>query len=171
MRRQRRAAPGSRLAHALAVGLLAATALTASAGPGIAQDRSVVIEDMHAVYQVRPDGDVEVEERYRVRFNGEWNGLERVVSLRPPPGYAFDEPIGFRLGSTTNAQGEARRNEIRQDGRYIRRIRVYVPDASDRTANVVIRYTLSDVLGFFAADEGRSLPAMDEFYTAEAATA
>ncbi len=156
-------------AGVLAGGLMALLALGGSS-PAAAQDRSIVIEEMHAVYQVQENGDVAVEERFRVRFHGSWNGLSRVISLRPPPGYSWDEPIGFSLESTANAEGEARRNEVLRDGSYLRDVRVYVPDANDRTANVVIRYTLSDVLGFYAAAEERGLPAMDEFYWAVTST-
>ena len=145
-----------------AVALLAVMAGTAA---GLrAQDRSVVIEDMHASYHVQENGDVEVEERFRVRFNGEWNGLRRVIELRPSESYPWTEPLGFDLRGATNAEGEERRTEVLRDGAYTRDIRVYVPDARDRTANVVIRYTLRASLGFYAAAPDRDLPAMDEFY-------
>lgn len=142
------------------VGLAAGLAVN----PVAAQGRSIVIEEMHAVYEVQVNGDVRVEERYRVRFNGSWNGLRRVLELDPPRGYAWNDPIAFHLDATTNAEGETRRNEVISEGRAKRDIRVYVPNASDRTANVVIRYTLSGALGFYAADESRDLPAMDELY-------
>jgi uncharacterized membrane protein YgcG len=144
------------LAAALAVGLAAA--------PSAAQNRSIVIEQMHAVYEVRTNGDVQVEERFRVRFNGSWNGLRRVLELDPPRGYPWTDPIGFRLDATTNADGDARENEVLSEGRARRDIRVYVPNANNRTASVVIRYTLSGALGFYAADANRDLPAMDELY-------
>lgn len=123
-----------------------------------------MIRDMHAVYDVRQNGDVQVEERYTVRFNGSWNGLRRVLELRPSESYPFTEPLAFHLDATTNAEGEALRNEVRREGRYTRDVRVHVPDASDRTANVIIRYTLGDALGFYQPDPDRGLPGMDEFY-------
>lgn len=142
----------------------ASLVLGLAAGPSAAQSRSIVIEEMNVVYEVRTNGEVQVEERYRVRFNGSWNGLRRVLELDPPADYPWTDPIGFRLDATTNAEGEMRENEVRSEGRYTRDIRVYVPNANSRTANVVIRYTLSGALGFYAADEGRDLPAMDELY-------
>ena len=156
--------PGLRSrAGILACGLMAVLALGGST-PAAAQDRSIVIEEMHAVYQVQENGDVTVEERFRVRFNGSWNGLQRILELRQPASYGFDQPAGFRLDATTNLEGESRRNEVSSSDRYTREIRVYVPNATNRTAGVVIRYTLSDILGFYAADEERGYPALDEFY-------
>lgn len=144
----------------------AVPAVPVGPAPAAAQGRSIVIQEMHAVYDVRPDGTVDVEERYRVRFNGSWNGFMRVLELEPPGVYGFDEPVGFRLNATTNADGESRRNEVDATGRYSREIRVYVPDATDRTATVVVDYTLNNALGFFRANEATDppLPALDEFY-------
>lgn len=148
---------GVALGVALALGaLFGAPAATAA-------QRSIVIQEMNAVYEVRTDGTVDVEERYRVRFNGEWNGLLRVLELRPPQDYPWDDPVGFGLRATTNANGDPLRNEVDRTGRYEREIRVYVPDANDRTAHVVIEYTLRGALGFYQqGDEAQ--PAMDEFY-------
>lgn len=150
--------------RSLAAMLMAAGLALMGPLPAGAQGRSIVIEDMHAVYAVRQNGDVEVEERYRVRFNGSWNGLRRLIELGLPDAYGLDDPVGFRLDATTNADGDSRRNEVTGPDRFSREIRVYVPNANDRTASVVIEYTLSDALGFFAADETRELPALDEFY-------
>lgn len=144
--------------------------LAAAFGPGVgpapaaAQDRSIVIESMDVVYQVQTDATVDVEERFRVRFNGSWNGLSRRLELGQPAGYPTDGPIGFRLQATTDGVGNPLRNEVLRDGTFRRDIRVYVPNASNRTADVVIRYTLSDVLGFYAEGSDADQPAMDEFY-------
>ena len=145
-------------------GLVALVAVALATGPAVAQERSIEIREMHAVYDVQQNGDVRVEERYRIRFNGSWNGLLRVLELRPSGDYPWTEPIGFRLDATTNADGDTLRNEVDRQGAYTREIRVYVPNANDRTANVVVHYTLSGALGFYAADPDRGLPGLDEFY-------
>ncbi|MDX1675106.1 MAG: DUF2207 domain-containing protein [Longimicrobiales bacterium] len=142
-----------------------------AAGPAAAQDRSIVIEEMHAVFDVQQDGDVSVEERYTVRFEGSWNGLLRIVDLRPSQDYPWDTPAGFDLRGATSEQGAELRTEVSRDGRYLRDVRIYVPDASDRTARVSLHYTLEDVLAFYAADRDRGLPAMDELYWSVTGTA
>ncbi|MGK7312275.1 MAG: DUF2207 domain-containing protein [Candidatus Longimicrobiales bacterium M2_2A_002] len=153
---------------AVALGALVGAGAPPGVGPAeaAAQDRSIVIQELNAVYDVREDGTVDVEERYRVRFNGSWNGLRRTIELRPPEGYPWEEPTGLTLTGTTNGAGRELRNEVSRQGRYGREILVYVPNASDRTADVVIRYTLDDALGFYAAapDRDPPQPAMDEFY-------
>jgi hypothetical protein len=146
------------------LGALAAASATLLAAPGpAAAQRSIEIQDLHATYYVRTDGTVDVEESYRVRFNGQWNGLLRVLELQPPEDWPWDDPAGFRLREATNANGDPLRTEVDRTGRYEREIRVYVPNANDRTAYVVLEYTLPDALGFYAqGDEAQ--PAMDEFY-------
>ena len=161
--RRRGSVPGGALLTLATAGLVA---LGLALGPGGAagQERSIVIQEMDVVYDVQETGAVAVEERFRVRFDGSWNGLLRILELEPPAGYPWTEPTGFRVDGASSGRGETLRHEVSREGRYTREVRIYVPDATDRTADVVLRYTLDGALGFYAADPDRDLPALDEFY-------
>ncbi|MGD8361392.1 MAG: DUF2207 domain-containing protein, partial [Gemmatimonadota bacterium] len=48
---------------------------------GLAAQRTLVMEHFDAELRVEPDGDVQVAETLRLRFQGSWNGIYRNLSL------------------------------------------------------------------------------------------
>lgn len=126
--------------------LLAVFTLPAAAH---AQSRSLTIERMDVELDVRTDATVAVTERFRVRFDGEWNGLRRVVNT----GYRDSDQIlqltDFRA---TDAAGRSLRTEIDRNRSDVE-LRIYVPGARNATRDVVLHYTAVNTLRFFNAGE------------------
>lgn len=135
--------------------LLTAIGVTVALGlvPGpVAAQRSIIIEELSAEITVRADGDIVVTETLRPRFEGEWNGVRRLLELRPPADYGADYLMEARVLSATDESGRPLRFEVSRPDRAAREIRVWVPDARDRTATVLLTYQVGNALGFFEPD-------------------
>ena len=141
---------------------LAAAILLAGPGPARAQ-KSILFEEFSSEIEVRPDGDILVTETMRPRFTGSWNGVERRLELRPPGAYRADYLFEVRVLGAEDEAGRTLRVEDSRVGSDTRRIRVWVPDATDRTATVVLRYQVGNALGFFEPDSITGLT-LDELY-------
>ncbi|HUG42097.1 MAG TPA: DUF2207 domain-containing protein [Longimicrobiales bacterium] len=152
-----------RAAAAFAAAAVAAVAGLAAATPVQAQ-RSLVIEELHAEVQVLPDGDIVVTETLRPRFTGAWNGILRHLSLRPPDAYGADYLLAASLVSATDEAGRPLRHETNRLGRDLREFKVWVPNAEDRTATVILTYRVGNPLGHFAADSASGTEPWDELY-------
>jgi hypothetical protein len=128
--------------------LLASAPLSGRAAPLAAQARSLTIESFDAEIAVRSSGDVDVKEVLRVRFDGEWNGLRRVLpeAYRTPAG--FNYRLLLDVEGAADAQGRPLRVEERRDGGD-RELRIWVPDARDAVRTVVLRYRVRNALRFF----------------------
>jgi hypothetical protein len=155
---------GRTLAHALALAAGLLGGLGALVPAGLSGQREIVVEDLHAEMQVREDGGVLVVETLRVRFRGPWNGVVRTLSLRPPAHYKARYVLQAELISATDEEGRPLRYEVRSGDRTTREFRVWVPDARDRVATVVLTYRVRNALGFFAAAPDGEWEAMDELY-------
>ncbi|HUE77134.1 MAG TPA: DUF2207 domain-containing protein [Longimicrobiales bacterium] len=126
--------------------------------------RSIVFEALDSDIEVLPDGDLLVTETLRPRFTGSWNGIRRIVSLRPPADYDPDYLLDVRLVSATDAAGRALRHETSRVDRESRQFKVWVPDAEDRSSTVVLTYRVGNALGHFEADSLSGTPPWDELY-------
>ncbi len=160
-------APVARVARSLApvarvalLGLAPVLALPA----GAAAQRSLVFEQLHADIVVRKDGDIVVTETLRPRFTGEWNGILRNISLRPPDNYHADYLLGVRLLSATDGAGRSLRTETVRVSHDERQFKIWVPNAEDRTATVILTYQVRNALGFFRPENGQDWEPMDELY-------
>ncbi len=140
----------------LALSILATDAATAQ--------RTLVFEELRSDIEVLPDGDILVTETLRPRFTGSWNGIIRILSLRPPAAYGPDYLLEARLISATDPSGRALRHETSRVSRDSRQFKVWVPDAEDRTATVVLTYRVGNALGHFEADSLSDTPPWDELY-------
>ncbi|HZD78819.1 MAG TPA: DUF2207 domain-containing protein [Actinomycetota bacterium] len=130
-----------------------ASALAVGAAPTTVEaQKSLVFEEFASEIQVRPDADIIVTETLRPRFEGSWNGIERVLELRPPADYGVAYLLEVRLIGATDGAGHPLRTEETRLDRDTRRFRVWVPEATDRTATVILRYQVGNALGFFAPD-------------------
>jgi hypothetical protein len=124
--------------------------------------RSLVLERFDAVLQVEPNGDVQVTETLRPRFQGSWNGIYRNLSLEHETARGRRERLDLELVSITDGEGEALEYEASNQGRWSRRYQIWVPGARDATRTVVIRYVLHNVIRFFR--EGSEVGPLDEIY-------
>lgn len=140
---------------------LCVCAFASSVTPALAQ-RSLAIEELHSDIEVRPAGDIVVTETLRPRFRGQWNGILRHLRIVPPAAYGGDYLLDVSLISATDGDGRPLRHEVNRVDRVTREFRVWVPDARDRTATVVLRYGVRNALGFFEADSAGGWDAWDE---------
>lgn len=157
-----------RFAHAaaVAVAIVAATLAASGVAPtaAAAQQRSISIDRFHADIHIRPDGGVVVVETIEPRFVGSWNGFIRSLSLRPPEDYGAGHQLDVRDVSVRDPDGRPLRHEVTRPGRATMEVRIWVPDAVDRTATVILTYSVRGALGFFEADPDGEWDAMDELY-------
>lgn len=129
--------------------LSALCALLFLAAPLSAQ-REVRIRHMDVQYELLSGGDAEVTERFQVRFDGAWNGLERILLARAASSSdtADFRPIDIDVHGATDTTGRELRVETDRDGADIA-VRIYVPDANDADRTVVLRYRVHDAITFF----------------------
>jgi hypothetical protein len=146
--------------------LLLAGMLAAGFSPvlpsALAAQRTLVIGSFDAELRVEPDGDVQVTETIRPRFQGSWNGIYRNLSLEHQTAQGRRERLDVELASITDEAGNPLRYEASSEGRWTRRFQVWVPGARDATRTVVIRYVLHNVIRFF--EEGSEEGPLDELY-------
>jgi len=152
---------------ALALGclaLLSVPALLAEAGARAAPSaagavRSWHIEDFHAEVHVRRSGEVEVTETLKVRFEGSYNGIFRTIPIQYRNRANLNYTLGLEVLAVEDGAGQALRYETSRE-RHLRKIKVWVPGASDAVRTVVLRYRVANALRFFDEDDH----AWDELY-------
>jgi uncharacterized membrane protein len=136
--------PMSARARVWSIGL--AIALTAL--PGAAHAREIAIEHFDVDVAVHPTSVIDVTERIRFRFTGQWNGVIRDIPVRyrTPQGFAFD--LDLSVVAITDGAGQTYRYESSRV-RHYRRFKIYVPGAVDASRDVVIHYRVPNALRFF----------------------
>jgi uncharacterized membrane protein YgcG len=138
--------PWARPGLALAAGIVAAVSLP---GPATAQ-RSLVIERLHARVEVQRSGELVITETLHPRFTGEWNGILRHLNLNHTTASGARERLDVELVSATDGDGDRLRSEVNQVNPWTREFKVWVPDARNRTAEVVLRYRVRGALRYFS---------------------
>lgn len=156
----------------LAGALLALAAIIGSVRDGAAREalaaegsirppvvRSWVIAGFSTDLHVLRSGDLDVTETIRVRFQGSFNGIFRTIPIeyRDPRGFAYTLRVDIR--QITDAEGRDLDFESKREGKY-RKLKIWVPGASDATRTVILRYRVSNALRFFDENE----VAWDELY-------
>jgi uncharacterized membrane protein YgcG len=138
--------------------LAAAFPVQAQADPG----RRVTIEDFFAEIVVAADGRTHVTETLRVRFDGEWNGLERIISRQHQTARGRRALLDLDIEPVTDDQGNVLRVE-QPFAPSLHRLRIYPRTAAkDATHTFVIRYVVANAIRFFA--EGHPTGFHDELY-------
>ncbi|HWL39793.1 MAG TPA: DUF2207 domain-containing protein [Gemmatimonadaceae bacterium] len=146
--------------RALFLGVALAFSLPAA---GTAQDRSIRIRNFDARLEVRSDGSLDVTEHLLVGFTGQWNGLNRDLSLRHNTAQGRATRLDVDVMSVTGENRQPLRvEEETSDGGWTRRLKIWVPDASDADRSVIIRYRVANAIRFFF--EGSKAGALDELY-------
>jgi len=126
---------------------------------GISTLRSWVVEDFHADVHIRRSGVVEVVETLKVRFEGSYNGIFRTIPVEYRTRANLNYTLGLEVLSVEDEAGQGLRYETSRE-RHYRKIKVWVPGASDAVRTVVIRYQVDNALRFFQEDD----QAWDELY-------
>jgi uncharacterized membrane protein YgcG len=126
---------------------VAAACLLVWPGDAAAQ-RSLVIQQFDAEVDVGADGGITVTETIQPRFTGQWNGIYRTIPVeyRTPQGFRYD--LDLDVQSVTDGSGAALRHEASRE-RHYRKLKIWVPGASDAVRTVVVRYRVRNGLKFF----------------------
>lgn len=127
---------------------MCALAMSAGAAAVHAQGRSLEIRDMHARIVVTRAGDVSVTERFVVHFDGTWNGIYRSIPVEYTGPAGLNYTLRLRIESVTDEAGTPLRHEVERAGDS-RRIKMWVPGASDATRTIVLTYRAENALRFF----------------------
>jgi len=129
--------------------------------PAEAQERAISLESFHADVQVLPDGRILVTEALEVAFQGEWNGIEREISLRHETAQGRRARLALEVTAVTDGAGSPLRYEELR-GTQRRTLRIWVPGAVNATRTVQVEYQVPNALRFF--DEGYREGGHDELY-------
>jgi len=113
-----------------------------------AAERTLVIERFDAIIDVDSDGSIAVEETIVPRFTGSWNGIFRTIPVeyRTPQGLNYT--LRLAVESVTDDSGQKLKYESSRE-RHYRKLKIWVPGATDATRTVKLRYRVSNGLRFF----------------------
>ncbi len=116
--------------------------------PSVQAQRSLEIQSFDVNVEVAEDGDIRVMEAIQVRFNGSWNGIYRTIPVeyRTPQGFSYR--LFLDLESVTDEGGREMRREVSREG-FSRKVKIWVPDATDVTRTITLRYEVPNALKFF----------------------
>jgi uncharacterized membrane protein len=118
-----------------------------AAAPAFAQ-RTLVIDRFDAEITVSQDGSISVEETIQPTFTGSWNGIYRTIPVeyRTPQGLNYT--LRLTIDSVTDGSGASLKYETSRE-RHYRKIKIWVPGATDTTKTIVVRYRVANALRFF----------------------
>ena len=117
------------------------------AAPAAAQ-RTLVIQSFDATIEVSADGSILVEEVIVPRFTGSWNGIYRTIPVQYRTPQGLNYTLRLDVEGATGEEGRELRIESSRE-RHYRKLRIWVPDASDTTKTVKLRYRVANALRFF----------------------
>ena len=143
--------------------MLAALLFCAFAVSANAQGRDIRIRDYAELLTVNTDGTVDVVEQLKIRFTGEWNGINRDLSLRHETGQGRTVKLDVDDGEITDESGRPLQVEYSTlNSGWTHRYHIYVPGARDADRTVIIHYRLKNAIRYFfkSSDVGE----LDELY-------
>jgi uncharacterized membrane protein YgcG len=129
-------------------GRLLAAAVVLATLTGVATARSIVIEDFDAALTVAANGSLEVVETIRLRFEGQWNGIQRFIPVDYQSGPSGSYRLRLAVERVTDATGTPLRVDRSHLG-HSQALKIWVPGAADAVRTVVIRYRVANALRFF----------------------
>ena len=113
-----------------------------------ADARSFVLSRFDVDLQVLPSGDLLVTETVSPRFEGSWNGIERLIPVEYRTPQGFNYRLLLDMVSVTDEQGTALKFESSRE-RHYRNFRIWMPGATDATRTFVLKYRVRNGLKFF----------------------
>ena len=149
--------------RALSRALSIVAALVVALNPAGGQDRSIRLRNFDADLVVHADGSLDVIERITVGFAGTWNGIVRDLSLHHNTGQGRPAKLDLDIIGVTDRSGAPLRVEqTTEDGGWTRRLRIWIPGASDADRQIIVRYRVANAIRFFFA--GSEAGELDELY-------
>ncbi len=127
---------------ALGLALLLLTAAPAAA------ERTLVIQNFGVTVNVAPDGSILVEEVIVPRFTGTWNGIFRTIPVQYRTPQGLNYTLRLDIEAVTDDQDRELRYESSRE-RHYRKLKIWIPGATDTTKTVKLRYRVSNGLRFF----------------------
>ncbi len=149
--------------RAICATALACCAIATLASIANAQGRDIRIRDYGELLTVHTDGSVDVVEQLRIRFTGEWHGINRDLSLEHNTAQGYAEKLDVEDGAITDESGNPLQvDRSTQDAGWTRRYHIYIPGAVNAERTVVIHYRVRNPIRFFhkSSDVGE----LDELY-------
>lgn len=122
--------------------LLLGSALPASA------ERTLAIESFHSEIEIATDGSIAVEETIEPRFTGSWNGIIRSIPIQYRTPQGLNYTLRLAVESITDGEGRSLRYESSRE-RHYRKLKIWIPGATDATRRVRLRYRVANGLRFF----------------------
>ncbi len=113
-----------------------------------AAQRTLLILDFHADIEVHADGSIVVEETIVPRFTGTWNGIYRTIPVQYRTPQGLNYTLRLDIESVTDDEGRELRYESSRE-RHYRKLKIWVPGATDSTKTVKLRYRVPNALRFF----------------------
>lgn len=132
--------------HRLA--LVVVLCLTTVGVPPRADARSFVISRFDVVIQVLPSGELLVTETVRPRFEGAWNGIERLIPVEYRTPQGFNYTLVLDQVTATDDQGAPLKLEQKRE-RHYRNFRIWIPGAENATRTFVLTYRVRNGLKYF----------------------
>ncbi|HEX9129911.1 MAG TPA: DUF2207 domain-containing protein [Gemmatimonadaceae bacterium] len=128
-----------------------------------AQVRSIRVRNFDALLTVHSDGSLDVTEQITIGFTGQWNGINRDLSLQHNTAQGRATKLDVTIGYVTDETGQRLRvEEQRTDNGRTRRLHIYIPDANNADRQIIIRYRVANAIRFFFANS--KVGALDELY-------
>ena len=127
-------------------GALLALSILLVALPALA--RQIVIQNFDEEIQVNADGTIDVTETIEAQFIGQWHGIYRTI----PTEYTTPEGLNYTLMvddiRATDESGGRLKVEETNVGRD-KKLKIWVPGASDATHTIALHYRVIDAIRFF----------------------
>ena len=117
------------------------------AAPATAE-RALVIQSFDATIDVSPDGSILVEEIIVPRFTGSWNGIFRTIPIQYRTPQGLNYTLRLDIEAVTDEEGRELKYESSRE-RHYRKLKIWVPGATDTVRTVKLRYRVSNGLRFF----------------------
>ncbi len=106
------------------------------------------ISDFQSTIAVDNTGGIAVIERITLVFSGAYNGIYRTIPVEYPGPNGTNYTLFLHVDSVTDEQGQALKYESKRDGAY-RKLKIYVPGATDTSKTVLISYSAPNATRFF----------------------
>lgn len=113
-----------------------------------AQARSFVLSRFDVELQVLSCGDLLVTETVSPRFEGAWNGIERLIPVEYRTPQGFNYSLLLDQVTVANEQGTSLTFESSRE-RHYRNFKIWIPGATDATRTFVLKYRVRNGLKFF----------------------